>query len=277
MRCDYIFFGHGALSNYLISYFVRKGKSVICVTNHASSISETTNLRFLSVDKLVNTKVLADYAIFCWRESTAQSDASSEWLSTNLFGIRKSFFLSSASVYRSSEKELKEDPKNLSPQYLQNNKFLLERRLSNLLHSKEIPHTNLRITNVYGPELQHGFISSLFKSLEHKIPADVYNQSWITRDYVSVFDLCLALELLTKTETKIQVLNISTGIGTDIEGVLQVFEDLGRKISLRNYTNAPSDIKSRVILDCGLLQSTIKWNPVPLKDGISKILSQSTF
>jgi nucleoside-diphosphate-sugar epimerase len=277
MRCDYIFFGYGVLTNYLISYFLSKGKSVICVTNHASSISETTNLRFLSEDKLVNTKVVAEYAIFCWREPTSQNHASGEWLSTNLFGIRKSIFLSSASVYSSSEKELKEDPNNLSPEHLQNKKFLLERRLSNLLHSKEIPHTNLRITNVYGPELQHGFISSLLKSLEHKIPVDVYNQSWITRDYLSVFDLCLALELLTKTETKIQVLNISTGIGTDIEGVLQVFEDLGRKINLRNYTNAPNYIKTRVVLDCGLLESTIKWNPVSLKDGISEILSQSTF
>jgi nucleoside-diphosphate-sugar epimerase len=114
-------------------------------------------------------------------------------------------------------------------------------------------------------------------SLNHKIPADIYNEKSITRDYVSVSDLGLGIERLTKIETKIQDLNISTGIGTDIEGVLQVFEDLGRKIDLRNYTNPPSDIKTRVVLDCGLLQSTIQWNPVPLKVGISGILSQSIF
>jgi hypothetical protein len=74
-----------------------------------------------------------------------------------------------------------------------------------------------------------------------------------------------------------QDLNISTGIGTDIEGVLQVFEDLGRKINLRNNKSAPNDIKSKVVLDCGLLQSLIQWDPIPLKVGISDILLQSTF
>jgi nucleoside-diphosphate-sugar epimerase len=110
-------------------------------------------------------------------------------------------------------------------------------------------------------------------SLNHKIPADVYNKKSITRDYVSVSDLCLAIERLIKIETNMHELNISTGIGTDIEGVLQAFEDLGRKIDLRNNVNAPNGMKTKVVLDCGLLKNSIQWDPIGLKIGISEILS----
>lgn len=277
IRSDYIFFGYGRITDFLISYFLSRGKSVICVTNQATPSSETPNLRFLSREELIKYKVVSDFVVFCWRDSRALSVSTNKWLSNNLVGIQKSFFLSSASVYLSSEKLLNEDPKNLNPDHLANSKFLLERKLSEIFHAKDISHTNLRIANVYGRSLQHGFISSLLDSLNHKIPVDIYNEKSITRDYVSVSDLSLAIERLTKIESKIQDLNISTGIGTDIEGVLQAFEDAGRKIELRNYTIPPHDMKARVVLDCGLLQSTIQWKPVPLKVGISEILSQSIF
>jgi nucleoside-diphosphate-sugar epimerase len=276
IRSDFIFFGYGRITDFLMNYFLSSGKSVICVTNRAKPSMETPNLRFLSRQELIKYNVVSEIAIFCWRDSTALSVATHEWLTSNLAGIHKSFFLSSASVYMSSEKPLNEDPKNLSPDHLENSKFLLERKLDEVFHAKDISHTNLRIANVYGRGLQHGFISSLLGSLNHKIPVDVYNEKSITRDYVSVSDLSLAIERLTKIETKMQDLNISTGIGTDIEGVLQAFEDLGRKIDLRNNKNAPNDIKTEVVLDCGLLQSSIQWDPIPLKVGISEILLQST-
>jgi len=274
---DFIFFGYGRITGYLINYFLGIGKSVICATNQAKQNSETPNLQFLSREELFKHKVVSNFAVFCWRDSRALSADTIEWLSNNLVGVQKSFLFSSASVYMSSERPLNEDPNKLSLDYLANSKFLLERKLGEIFQAKDISHTNLRITNVYGRSLQYGFISSLFNSLNHKIPVDVYNEKSITRDYLSVSDLSLAIERLTKIEMKIQDLNISTGIGNDIEGVLQVFEDLGRKIELRNYTNPPNDIKTKVVLDCGLLQSTIQWNPVPLKLGISGILSQSTF
>jgi nucleoside-diphosphate-sugar epimerase len=277
MRSDFIFFGYGRITDFLMNYFLSSGKSVICVTNRAKPSIETPNLRFLSRQELIKYKVVSEIAIFCWRDSGALNDATNEWLSNNLVGIKKSFLLSSASVYMSSEKLLNEDPNNLSPDHLANSKFLLERELGEIFHVKDISHTNLRIANVYGRRLQHGFISSLLDSLNHKIPVDIYNEKSITRDYISVSDLSLAIERLTKIEIKIQELNISTGIGTDIEEILQLFEDLGRKINLRNYTNPPNNMKTRVVLDCRLLQSTIHWNPVSLKDGISEIFSQSTF
>jgi len=277
IRSDFIFFGYGRITDYLMNYFLNRGKSVICVTNQAKPISEKTDLRFLSREELIDHKVVSDFTVFCWRDSTALSVATNEWLLNNLVGIQKSFLLSSASVYPSSERLLDEDPINLSPDHLLNSKFLLERKLGEIFHAQEISHMNLRIANVYGPRLQHGLISRLLDSLSHKISVDIYNEKSITRDYVSVSDLSLAIDRLTKIQTKIQDLNISTGIGTDIEGVLQVFEDLGRKIDLRNYTNPPNDIKTKVVLDCRLLRSTIQWNPISLKVGISGILSQSIF
>jgi nucleoside-diphosphate-sugar epimerase len=270
---DLIFFGYGRITDYLMNHFLKNGKSVICVTNQPMSSSESANLRFFSRKELIQNKVVSDFAVFSWRDSTALSVDVSEWLLNNLLGIQKSFFLSSASVYMSSEKLIDENPSNLSSDHLANSKFLLERELGKIFHTKETSHVNLRISNVYGRSLQHGFISSLLDSLNHKIPADVYNKKSITRDYVSVSDLCLAIERLIKIETNMHELNISTGIGTDIEGVLQAFEDLGRKIDLRNNVNAPNGMKTKVVLDCGLLKNSIQWDPIGLKIGISEILS----
>ena len=117
---DLIFFGYGRITDYLMNHFLKNGKSVICVTNQPMSSSESANLRFFSRKELIQNKVVSDFAVFSWRDSTALSVDVSEWLLNNLLGIQKSFFLSSASVYMSSEKLIDENPSNLSSDHLAN-------------------------------------------------------------------------------------------------------------------------------------------------------------
>lgn len=277
IRCDYIFFGFGKITEHLIDYLHSQGKSIVCVTNQTHPSSEKSNLLFITRERLIQGKVMSEIAVFGWVDTSPLNRDFTEWLLSNSFKVQKSFMLSSASVYRNSIEPLNEDKGNLSPDYLVNKKYCLERELLAIFRDKETPHTNLRISNVYGMGLNHGFIASLLKSLISESPADVYNQTQITRDYISINDLCKAIEELSKNRSNLEVLNVSTGVCTDLAEILDLFESLGSKIHLRNYLDAPSQIRISVSLDCSLLKSLIRWDPVSLKIGIRQILTDQQF
>ena len=277
IRSDYIFFGFGKITNHLINHLHGQGKSIVCVTNQTHPGSEKSNLRFITRERLIQEKVIAEVAIFGWIDTSPLSKDLIEWLLTNSFKVQKSFMLSSASVYKSSLEALNEDQRNISPDHLVNKKYCLESELLAIFRDKETPHTNLRISNVYGAGLNHGFIAGLLKSLISESPADIYNQTQITRDYISITDLCEAIEELSKLKSKLDVLNVSTGVGTNLAEILELFENLGSKIDLCNHLDAPIETRMRVVLDCSLLKSLIQWDPVSLKIGISQILKHEQF
>ncbi len=277
IRSDYILFGFGKITEHLIDYLHSHGKSIVCVTNQIHSSSEISNVQFITREQLIQEKVIAEIAVFCWIDTSPLSKDFIGWILTNAFKVQKSFMLSSASVYMSSIYALNEDWINLSPDHSVNKKYCLEEKLHTIFRHKGTPHTNLRISNVYGTGLNHGFIASLLKSLINKSPADVYNQTQITRDYISITDLCKAIDELSKHDSNLEVLNVSTGVGTSLAEILELFETLGSKIDLRNYRDAPSQTKMSVVLDCSLLKSLIQWHPVSLKIGISQILTHQQF
>ena len=277
IKSNYIFFGFGKITEHVIEYLNNQGKSILCVTNQIYPNSEKSNLRFITRERLIQEKVIAEVAIFGWIDTSPLNTDFTEWLLTNSFRVQKSFMLSSASVYTSSIEALNEDRRNLNPEHLVNKKYCLETELLAIFRHKKTPHTNLRISNVYGAGLNHGFIASLLKSLTSGSPADVYNQTQITRDYISIIDLCKAIERLSKSKSKSDVVNVSTGVGTDLAEILEIFENLGSRIHLRNYLDAPSQTRMRVVLDCSLLKSLIPWDPVSLKIGMSQILARQQF
>jgi len=277
IRSDYIFFGFGKITNHLINHLHGQGKSIVCVTNQIHPVSEKSNLRFITRERLIQQKVIAEVAVFGWIGTSPLSKDFTEWLLTNYFEVQRSFMLSTASVYKSSLEALNEDRRNLGPDHSVNKKYCLEKELLAIFRDKETPHTNLRISNVYGVGLDHGFIASLLKSLISKSPADVYNQTQITRDYISINDLAKAIEELSKSKSKLDVLNVSTGVGTNLAEILELFENLGSKIDLCNHLDAPIETRMRVVLDCSLLKSLIQWDPVSLKIGIGQILKHQQF
>jgi hypothetical protein len=277
IRSDYIFFGFGKITNHLINHLHGQGKSIVCVTNQTHPGSEKSNLRFITRERLIQEKVIAEVAIFGWIDTSPLSKDLNEWLLTNSFKVQKSFMLSSASVYKSSLEALNEDQRNLSPDHMANKKYCLERELLAIFRDKGTSHTNLRISNVYGTGLNHGFIAGLLKSLISQSPANIYNQTQFTRDYISITDLCKAIEELSKLESKLEVLNVSTGVGINLAEILELFENLGSRIDFRKYLDAPCQTRMRVVLDCSLLKSIIQWDPVSLKIGISQILTHQEF
>ncbi|NBO23188.1 NAD-dependent epimerase/dehydratase family protein [bacterium] len=223
---------------------------------------------------MLQRKYSVDAVIFSWNDNykLAQNEnAIAKWLQSNMFESKKSFFLSSASVYKDSAAAHYELSTNLE----NNEKLSLEKILSKIFIKKNTIHTNLRISNVYGLGLDYGFIGSLFKSIQSGSTVGIYPNLNTTRDYIHIDDVISAIETLIKIDTGKDCINISTGIGTTISQVLDIFANKGYKFENRKEITLTSKSKLISILDCSTLANLISWSPSTLATTIDKLIPNS--
>jgi UDP-glucose 4-epimerase len=176
--------------------------------------------------------------------------------------------LSSSSVYKDSDA-----PQNENCKVLENHKKLeLENFLTELALKKESIHINLRISNVYGINVRYGFIGALFDSIKHGSEVSIFQNLSITRDYVHVHDVIYAIRMLFEVDTDLECINISTGIGTTISQVLDIFASKGYNFEKRREIAINLLVKQVSILDCTNLSKLIDWQPRSFTEVLSELL-----
>jgi nucleoside-diphosphate-sugar epimerase len=281
LKTDIIFFGFGKLTNLIMKDFLSNNQNVTCITDSYNALNEnkSMNLNFMTYKEMIKIKVSAQAAFFTWRNTSTINTRDlkiSEWLLSESFSTNKSFFLSSASVYKDSDLALNESENNLNIDLSSNEKYLLEKILANIMQKKNIYHLNLRISNVYGRGLEYGLVNNVISSFKNNTNIEIFRNTKIVRDYVSSIDVIYAINELIKIETKIDNLNVSTGVGTTIDEVLNIFENMG--YSLKNFTKImePKQIKLSSILDASSLSKLVYWNPIKLQSGIHKCLDMGS-
>lgn len=278
LETDIVIFGYGPITQEILASLQKENNSIICVTDNEyvdRDVNAHKNTRFLSRSEVVKTKVLSKGTLFSWRDKTPlhrNSSQMQEWLKSDLFRSERSLFLSSASVYADSGVSLTESLNNLELDVEENKKYVLEKIMSDIMQSKSIYHSNLRISNAYGKQLSYGFIGGLLKSITTHVPVQVYSGRLIVRDYISVTDIAFAVNKLLKVGSDKPNINISTGIGLSIPQVLNIFESHGHGFENRINVIPTLDVKSTSILDCTLLDSLVTWEPRNLEQGIAEIL-----
>jgi len=267
-----IVFGAGELTNLLIKDLTLSGQNVLCVTENSSGQvddSSHANLETATYKEVLNKKLRVDIAIFSWKDSTRlnqDNQAIRRWLESEMFQASKSFHLSSASVYKHSDK-----PHSETCDVIDSNiKVVLEKSLRDLSIKKKIFHTDLRISNVYGTGMSYGFIGSLFKSIQSGSKIQILQNMNITRDYIHVEDVIYAIKMLLEIHDYRDRINISTGIGTTLSQVFETFSAKG--FSFENHLALSNDVKIREvsILDCSALASLINWHPQTLSSVLNK-------
>jgi nucleoside-diphosphate-sugar epimerase len=269
-----LIFGAGEITNLLIKELIFKGKKVICVTdnsfNQIDNLSHT-NLEILSYKEILSKKLEVDKVIFSWKDINRLSDNDQsirKWLESHMFQANKSFHLSSASVYKDSI-----SPQDESSTALENNKKLeLEYILKEITIKKGIFHTDLRISNVYGIDISYGFIGSLFNSIKSGNEVGILQDLNITRDYIHVNDVIYAIQMIIEINTHVDCLNISTGIGTSISQVLEIFTSKGYNFENRVEISNEIKVKKFSILDCKNLSEVINWQPSSLTQVLNRLL-----
>ena len=271
-----LIFGAGEISNLLIKELIFSGNKVSCVTdNRFGQINNLShvNLEILSYEEILNQKLEVDTAIFAWRDSTrliSDNRAILNWIVSQNFHANKSFHLGSSSVYKDFSA-----PQTENCKVLENNKKLeLENFLTEIAVKKESIHINLRISNVYGIDVSYGFIGALFNSIKHGSKVSIFQNLSITRDYVHVHDVIYAIKMLLEVDTDLECINISTGIGTSISKVLEIFASKGYNFEKRVDVANDLKVKQVSILDCKTLSKLIVWKPISVESAINEIFTK---
>ena len=270
-----IVFGLGQITSLLTRSLVASGKKVICVTdNKYNQIKNLpgTNLTIFSYKQVLNEIIDANVAIFSWNDVNKlvqENNLILDWIESNKFSAKKSFFLSSASVYKDQFVPHTES----SNTFHDNKKTILENILKNIALKKNVTHTNLRISNVYGIDIDYGFIGSLFNSIKNGSEVHIFKDQNLIRDYIHIDDVLFAVENLLEIDYARDCLNVSTGIGTTIAQVLDIFSQNGYKFENRAILSNALSVKPVSILDCHNLSELINWKPSNLTQVLNKMLA----
>jgi len=279
IEAEVAIFGFGNITKSIITNLQKTNTSIICVTNNEHSQIENNvcrDIQFLTRAEIIKTELQSKKVLFSWRNVDPllqNSGKLKEWLKSSQFTSNQSFLLSSASVYADSIEAINESHINLALDASINAKLSLEGSLIELMKGKSIFHSNLRISNAYGPELDYGFIATLRKAINSQTSVQIFEGREIIRDYISITDVVFAVNQILATELSYSSINISTGRGYSIEQVLKIFGELGHLFGNRINVVPKSDIVASSILDSTLLASLIDWKPRDLVQGIHELLN----
>ena len=277
---DLMVFGFGKLTRIIIDRFVSNKKTIICITDNLFgqlNIHESSQVKVLSSKEVQNLNINSKSTIFTWRKLHYDKDSRDgldNWIRSDRFLTNKSLFLSSASVYKDSPIPVDESSENLEAKVEFNDKYILEMLLSDLMKEKNSQHINLRISNVYGENLDYGLIGSLLKSIKSDAAIQIFKDQSMIRDYIHVNDVVQAIQKLLQIDVNAGQLNLSTGVGTTISEVLGIFAR--NRIRFENFTIVPTvkNCKRSSILDCKTLSKLIDWKPISVESAISEILTR---
>jgi UDP-glucose 4-epimerase len=236
--------------------------------------NRNSKLEVISYDKVTSKNITVLSTIFSWRNSEKLLKKNKHlisWIESESFQSKKSLFLSSASIYKDINKPVTESDKNLANDIKSNEKYNLEKLLTHLMKQKRTNHINLRISNVYGSNLQYGLINELNKSVRFEMEVSLFRNLDLVRDYIHLNDVIHAVNELIKLDFKSNSLNVSTGVGTTIREVLEIFATYGFQFSRYNFLEMPINTKFYSILDCRKLENIISWQPIKIQDGIADL------
>ena len=278
IEVDAIVFGYGSITSEIITTLCSAGSSIVCITDQAvpkQGPITRSRVNFVTRSELSKYKVNAKSAIFTWRDMEPLLENEGfliNWMKTNFTGIKRSLFLSSASVYKDSTSAVSEFKSNLEVDAHKNMKYILENTLAETMQKNGSVHSSLRISNAYGLNLSYGFIGSLFQSIQSQKPIKIFSNLNVIRDYVSTTDIAYAVQELLKSNLEEPVINVSTGAGLRISEVLDIFANRGFSFEDQINIDPPVGVKLNSILDCTLLKLLIAWNPRSLVQGVDEIL-----
>lgn len=133
----------------------------------------------------------------------------------------------------------------------------------------------LRVTNPYGErqrvETAQGAVGVFLSRALQGQSLDIWGDGSVTRDYICVSDVAEAFARAVAYNGPKSVFNVSSGIGTSLNTLIENLETvLGRTIERRYLEKRPFDVPVSV-LDNSLARQELGWQPtVGLLDGVRR-------
>jgi len=181
--------------------------------------------------------------------------------------VKKVIFISSGGTIYGDPKKLPIDenhPTNPTCSY-GIIKLTIEKYLELYKELKGLNYTILRFSNPFGerqnPNLSQGLIAKLLYKIKNNIPIEIWGNGKVIRDYFYIKDGVKAVHKAIKTNSKVNLFNISSGKGYSINQILDKFRRVLNLDFEVNYLPARSfDVKTN-ILDNRQAMKYLKWKP----------------
>lgn len=192
-------------------------------------------------------------------------------------GVRRIVFISSGgTVYGNpaylpiDEKHPTEPRVSYGVTKLAIEKYLL---LHQYLHGTRA--TILRVANPFGERQRvttgQGAVAAFLSRAVQGQALEIWGDGSVSRDYIHVSDVADAFARAVTYEGPESVFNISSGIGTSLNELIGMIEEvLGREVARQYRPGRPFDVPVS-ILDNSLARRELEWEPrVSLKEGIAR-------
>lgn len=191
--------------------------------------------------------------------------------------VRKIIFISSGGTVYGNPLYLPVDERHPTDPFVSYGitKLAIEKYLQLYEKIHEIKAITLRVANPYGErqriETAQGAVGVFLHHALKDIPIEIWGDGNVTRDYIHVSDVANAFVKALHYKGKFRLFNVSSGVGTTLNGLLEMLEDvLGRKI-VRDYIEArPFDVPVSVLCN-RLARNELGWEPkISMPHGLAR-------
>lgn len=282
MYFDILFIGFGKITHSIINKFSNEKITIGVISTHMASeefdLNSISGISPMNWEDALTIKISSKTTYISWKSpliETNQNMAINGWLDSSNFETERMFHLSSSSVYPDSSFEHFETDFQPNPLNSSNPKQKLELHLKYLAERKKFDLINLRISNVYGGDLTYGFINQSVINIKDHRPVGAYLKLNPIRDYIFLDDVTEAIKQLRQINLNSQNINLSTGYGTSVKTILQLFESNSSNNYEIKSLESPADMQKYCVLNCEKLKEIIAWDPKQIKMVLPRILSNS--
>lgn len=156
-------------------------------------------------------------------------------------------------------------------------KLTIENYLQFIAGVQPIAAKILRVSNPYGPSQNYygvqGIVGVALGCLINHRPFTVFGDGQNLRDYIHVRDVARAVRLAVEHPDSLTV-NIGTGVGTSITGLLDELEAAaGRPLERRFVPDRGIDVRRNVLAN-DLAQAELGWAPsYSLQEGLREVVA----
>jgi UDP-glucose 4-epimerase len=154
-------------------------------------------------------------------------------------------------------------------------KYMAEQMIQMYHRLYNVNYMIFRLANVYGPRQRGlhlaGVISIFLNKIQEGQPLVIFGQGEQVRDYIHIDDVVAGLLHGLDEVSANDIFNVSTGVGTSINEIAQIYQSLAPNLVVRYQEAIPQDMDI-TILDSMKLQKKAGWKPtIDLKTGITSL------
>lgn len=130
-----------------------------------------------------------------------------------------------------------------------------------------------RVSNPYGRGQDYhkgvGFIDAALKNAIYDVPIEIWGDGENVRDYVYIDDVCEMLESLIEYRGDEDTFNISSGVGTSQNEVIQIIRQMGFTPKIVYKEKRSVDVR-KIILNNTKIHEIWEKKPVSLENGMRR-------